>query len=163
MRLYARDPRYTFPVPVPASHEFFLSEIDYKDGFVHLSTAKQVPGTLNRFFADVPAVTLLRIEHERLAGFKRVRWEEAHGDCEWTASLRTGPPESGCRGRRWLCEGTELAEGRTVSLRLTAAFPHLFAHLEGENVESVKEVHRREGEKGWDAALTDKDIEQWLV
>ena len=84
--MYAPDPRYTFPVPVPASHEFFLSEIDYKDGFVHLSTAKQVPGTLNRFFADVPAVTLLRIEHERLAGFKRVRWEEAHGDCEWFAT-----------------------------------------------------------------------------
>jgi len=50
-----------------------------------------------------------------------------------------------------------------VLRRLTAAYPHLFAHLEGENVESVKEVHRRESEKGWDEALADKEIQEWLV
>lgn len=101
---------------MPASHEFFLSEIDYKDGFVHLSTAKQVPGTLNRFFADVPAVTLLRIEHERLAGFKRVRWEEAHGDSEWAlAGLSVDSAKcDAARDRR--------LQGKTVSGRATGLF-----------------------------------------
>jgi hypothetical protein len=46
-----------------------------------MSTAAQVPGTLDRFFADVPSVTLLRMELARLAGFKRVIWERsASGD-----------------------------------------------------------------------------------
>jgi hypothetical protein len=67
--------RYTFPVPIPASHTFFLSELDYNDGFIHMSTAKQVPKTLERFFADVPSVTLLRMDYGRLSGFKRVIWE----------------------------------------------------------------------------------------
>lgn len=67
--------RYTFPIPIPASHTFFLSELDYKDGYIHMSTAKQVPKTLERFFADVPSVTLLRMDYGRLSGFKRVIWE----------------------------------------------------------------------------------------
>ncbi|ORY34304.1 hypothetical protein BCR39DRAFT_556696 [Naematelia encephala] len=124
------DTRYTFPIPIPASHSFFLSELDYKDGFVHLSTAAQVPRTLERFFSDVPAVTLLRLETARISAFKRVRWEESHGE----------------------------------------KFPHLYALLEGENIDSFKEVHRtlaKSGEKldgqglaGWGEAL--KSVDGWL-
>ncbi len=40
-------------------------------------------------------------------------------------------------------------------------FPHLHAHLEGENVESWRDVHRGEGEKGWDPAL--EGVKEWLV
>lgn len=71
--------RFTFPIPIPASHEFFLSELDLKDGFVHLSTAQQVPQTLNLFFKDVPSVVLLRLELARVGSFKRIRWEENKG------------------------------------------------------------------------------------
>ncbi|KAK1925710.1 hypothetical protein DB88DRAFT_436789 [Papiliotrema laurentii] len=118
------DPRYTFPIPIPASHTFFLSEVDYKDGFVHLSTAEQVPGTLDRFFGDVESVTLLRLELDRVAAFKRIRWEESsHG----------------------------------------GKYPHLFAHLEGENVESFKDVRKGPGEKGWAEALAKPEIKEWLV
>lgn len=70
--------RYTFPIPIPASHTFFLSELDYKDGFIHMSTSKQVPKTLERFFADVPSVTLLRADYARLSSFKRIIWEGEH-------------------------------------------------------------------------------------
>jgi uncharacterized protein (DUF952 family) len=92
------DTRYTFPIPIPASHTFFLSELDYKDGFVHLSTGKQVRPrlhastspdarqvlkTLERFFADVPAVTLLRLDADRVGAFKRIRWEGDGEESEW--------------------------------------------------------------------------------
>ena len=76
---------FTIPTPIPASHTFFLSELDYKDGFVHFSTAQQVPKTLDRFFADVPSVTVLRCELGRLSAFKRVEWE-GDGESEWSSS-----------------------------------------------------------------------------
>lgn len=72
-----RGHRFYFPQPIPASHQFFLCENDLKDGFVHMSTAQQVPGVLNRYFGDVPAVSILRIENGKLSAFKRVRWERA--------------------------------------------------------------------------------------
>lgn len=40
-----------------------------------MSTSKQVPATLNRFFADQDEVVLLRMDYKRLAGWKDVRWE----------------------------------------------------------------------------------------
>lgn len=49
-----------------------------------MSTAQQVPGVLNRFFANVPAVSILRIEYGKLSAFKRVRWDRAsNGEGEW--------------------------------------------------------------------------------
>ncbi|WVO16799.1 hypothetical protein L204_104485 [Cryptococcus depauperatus] len=67
------DPRFTFPVPIPSSHQF-LTELDLKDKLIHLSTAAQVPKTLQLFFKDVPAVTLLRVETERIAAWKKIEW-----------------------------------------------------------------------------------------
>lgn len=69
-------PRFYFPQPINSSHEFFLSELDMKDGFVHMSTKQQVPGVLKRFFADVPSVAILRIDYGRLSAFKRVSWDQ---------------------------------------------------------------------------------------
>jgi hypothetical protein len=34
--------------------------------------------------------------------------------------------------------------------------------LEGENVESIKEVHKGDGEKGWEEALAKPEIKGWL-
>lgn len=90
---------------IPASYEFPVSELDAKDGFLHFSTstqvsspsgsrrlslrsrggallirpsvAEQLAGTLNRFFADEKAVTLLKCDYGRLSGFKVVKWEQA--------------------------------------------------------------------------------------
>merc|ERR1712230_251844 len=69
------NPRFLFPTPIPASHLFTLPPLDEKDGFVHLSTAKQLPGTLSRFFAEHSEVVLLKMEYKRLSAWKDVRWE----------------------------------------------------------------------------------------
>ena len=36
-------------------------EIDQKDGFIHLSTARQLPGTLSLYFADYDSLFLLTL------------------------------------------------------------------------------------------------------
>jgi uncharacterized protein (DUF952 family) len=36
-------------------------EIDQKDGFIHLSTARQLPGTLSFYFADYDSLFLLKL------------------------------------------------------------------------------------------------------
>ncbi|KAI0402223.1 hypothetical protein F4802DRAFT_577009 [Xylaria palmicola] len=47
------------PEPIPAQYP--LSELDQKDGFVHLSTAAQIPTTAGLFFADAAALWVLRV------------------------------------------------------------------------------------------------------
>ena len=51
-----------------------VSELDRTSGFVHLSTAKQVPGTLKFFFKDHPHVYVARIPYAPLE--KDIRWED---------------------------------------------------------------------------------------
>ncbi|KAJ7499048.1 hypothetical protein FB451DRAFT_1016449 [Mycena latifolia] len=51
------------PVPDPVPEILPLSELDAASGFIHLSTAHQVPGTLKHFFADSPEVYVLRIKY----------------------------------------------------------------------------------------------------
>ncbi|GAA5991753.1 hypothetical protein JCM10908_001123 [Rhodotorula pacifica] len=117
------NPRYTFPVPIPAKHEFLPLELDAKDGYMHFSTAKQLPATLNRFFADAPVVTILKCDYGRLSAWKVIKWEQT---------------SSG------------------------ATFPHLYAQLEGENVDSHKDLVKGEGESSWDEALDKARQEGWL-
>lgn len=57
--------------------QFTLGPVDLHDGYVHLSTAAQVPGVLSRYFGDVPAVAIIRLDYGRLSAFKRVVWEKA--------------------------------------------------------------------------------------
>ncbi|KAI0472616.1 hypothetical protein GGR56DRAFT_572790 [Xylariaceae sp. FL0804] len=47
------------PDPLPA--EYPLSELDRKDGFIHLSTASQVPLTADLFFGSATALWVLKI------------------------------------------------------------------------------------------------------
>lgn len=123
-----------------SSHLFTLPPLDEKDGFVHLSTAKQLPGTLSRFFGEEDEVVLLKMDYRRLSSWKDVRWE-----------------------------GTSSGE----------AFPHLYGYgIEGEMVESFKEVRRgdasgggggdvegegREKQISWEEALRKLEQEGWLV
>jgi uncharacterized protein (DUF952 family) len=50
---------------------------DLRDGFVHLSTGAQVPGTLQRHFQREEGLWLLEIEEAVLGA--DVRWEAARG------------------------------------------------------------------------------------
>ncbi|KAI1485629.1 hypothetical protein F5X96DRAFT_659097 [Biscogniauxia mediterranea] len=56
------------PCPLPA--EYPLSELDQKDGFVHLSTATQIPTTADLFFASSARLWVLKI---RFAGNPKFR------------------------------------------------------------------------------------------
>ena len=43
-----------------------LSEVDTKDGFIHLSTAVQLAATLSLFFKDSETVFLLQLDMEKI-------------------------------------------------------------------------------------------------
>ncbi|MFO1208087.1 MAG: DUF952 domain-containing protein [Amaricoccus sp.] len=74
---------------------------DRADGFVHLSTAAQVPGTLARRFAAERDLVLLAVD----AGAAELRWEPSRGgalfphlyrplalaDVRWTRPIADGP------------------------------------------------------------------------
>ncbi|GAA98413.1 uncharacterized protein L969DRAFT_47413 [Mixia osmundae IAM 14324] len=75
--------RYYIPEPVPASFALPMTELDAKDGFVHLSTCDQVDGVLKRFYGPEyysdAQIQLVRIDYERLSAWKTVKWEQAAG------------------------------------------------------------------------------------
>jgi uncharacterized protein (DUF952 family) len=50
---------------------------DVRDGFIHLSTAAQVTGTLAKHFAGEADLVLLRVSSAELG--ERLRWEPSRG------------------------------------------------------------------------------------
>jgi len=50
---------------------------DARDGFIHLSAASQVAGTLAKYFAGQRGLVLLAVDPERLG--ERLRWETSRG------------------------------------------------------------------------------------
>jgi len=71
------------PIPVPDSYEIKPTEVDARDGYVHMSTLTQLGDTLNRFFSsdEDKVVQLLKVDYKRLNAFKVVKWEKAsNGD-----------------------------------------------------------------------------------
>lgn len=76
-------PRYVYKIlstapPVPLPHNLPLSPLDAADGFIHLSTAVQAPGTAARFFSSCQQLWLLKIPLERI--MENTRWEEGNSD-----------------------------------------------------------------------------------
>lgn len=65
------------PLPSPLPDILPSSDLDKKDGFIHLSTAKQILGTLKLIFKDDTKVYILKIWYEKVE--KDVKWEE--GSC----------------------------------------------------------------------------------
>ena len=74
-------PRYVYKVltqlasPIP--DKLPATELDQRDGFIHLSTAAQVSATVGRFYADVTSVVLIKVDYAKI----KVVWEESksHG------------------------------------------------------------------------------------
>ncbi|KAK0735657.1 hypothetical protein B0T21DRAFT_412267 [Apiosordaria backusii] len=64
------------PSPIPEAYP--LSDLDRKDGFVHLSTARQVPITSSLFFTEFKSFYILKL---RLSNFdpSTIKWDEAPG------------------------------------------------------------------------------------
>jgi len=65
------------PQPLPSALP--LSELDAKDGFVHLSTAEQASATAGRFFSTANKLWLLKIELDGIE--KNVKWEDSGSGC----------------------------------------------------------------------------------
>lgn len=59
-----------------AAGQYTGSADDRRDGFIHLSAAGQVEGTLARHFAGVNDLVLIAFEEESLEG---LRWEASRG------------------------------------------------------------------------------------
>lgn len=73
------------PSPLPA--RLPLSDLDRNDGFIHLSTSEQVPGTADTWFNSFEELWLLKIRYETLAkgidgdgevkSGAKLQWDEA--------------------------------------------------------------------------------------
>jgi len=61
------------PPPDPLPPTLPLSELDRNSGFIHLSTARQIPNTLKFFFKDEPRVYVLRLSYAKVEA--NIRWE----------------------------------------------------------------------------------------
>ncbi|KAB5554403.1 hypothetical protein GE09DRAFT_126112 [Coniochaeta sp. 2T2.1] len=76
-------PKYVYKIiptapPQPIPSPYPLSALDQKDGFVHLSTASQIPITSDLFFTAVHSFWILKL---RLSNFDAaaVKWDEVEG------------------------------------------------------------------------------------
>ncbi|ORY12926.1 hypothetical protein BCR34DRAFT_481829, partial [Clohesyomyces aquaticus] len=68
--------------PTPLPHTLPLSDLDRTDGFIHLSTSSQVPGTAEKFFAEFEELWLLKINYKELVdGSGELKWEEVGRGC----------------------------------------------------------------------------------
>ncbi|GAO46724.1 hypothetical protein SAICODRAFT_28829 [Saitoella complicata NRRL Y-17804] len=63
------------PPPSPLPPALPVSELDQNDGYIHLSTHTQVPGTASRFFASEKEVWLLKLRYEDVK--PHIRWEKS--------------------------------------------------------------------------------------
>jgi uncharacterized protein (DUF952 family) len=77
--------------PSPLPTKLPLSDLDAKDGYLHLSTSKQVPGTCDSYFSSHEELWLLKIEYKVLeegidgGGEKKqgaeLKWDEVGRGC----------------------------------------------------------------------------------
>lgn len=65
--------------PTPLPETLPLSDLDKKDGFIHLSTAAQTPKTMDLFFGECEKLWVLKLRVRDLDG--EVRWEESLPGC----------------------------------------------------------------------------------
>jgi len=95
--------------PSPLPERLPLSPLDHNDGYIHLSTAEQVPGTADKFFGDASELWLLKIKYDVLAAGTdgngqvhadnkaEVKWEDVGRGCFahfYGADLGSGNVES---------------------------------------------------------------------
>lgn len=124
------------------------SDLDTKSQFIHMSTAKQIPGTLKHFFRtssdERNVVFLLKVLWPPVFDeLGLLRWESPDAKV-------CGPREDeGFFPHLYFFDGEEPMPG---SSRLW---------LRKAEVEDIKEVVSEEGVEGWENGL--KELEKWLV
>lgn len=114
--------------PSPLPTRLPLSDLDRKDGFIHLSTAEQVPGTAAKYFSEFDHLWLLKLRYEVLE-------KGTDGD-------------GSVRGK---------GEGGKIELKWEEVERGFFAHLYGGDLgrENVLEVLRVEKGDGWEGLRLD--------
>jgi uncharacterized protein (DUF952 family) len=84
-KIYAADPTI----------QKFVSKLDQESGFIHLSTAKQVPGTADRFFSSENTLWLHKISLTEIGN--GLKWELSDGQSFphlYRTDLENALPES---------------------------------------------------------------------
>ncbi|KAL6711570.1 hypothetical protein ACN47E_004504 [Coniothyrium glycines] len=94
------------PSPLPA--RLPLSDLDRNDGYIHLSTSEQVPGTADKFFSNVAELWLLRIKYDVLAAGTDGNGNGSVNVAAQTAELRW---EENARGSFAHLYGADLGSG----------------------------------------------------
>ncbi|KAK1827839.1 hypothetical protein QBC39DRAFT_290444 [Podospora conica] len=70
----------TDPPPTPLPAEYPLSDLDAQDGFIHLSTAWQIPTTASLYFTSLTSLYLLKLRLSSLgAPPGEIKWDDAPG------------------------------------------------------------------------------------
>lgn len=113
------------PSPLPASLP--LSDLDANDGFIHLSTAAQVPGTAAAFFGGFEELWLLKVSYL--------------------------PGSSSTEGGQGKTSGEVRWEEVTVGNGEVKVFPHLFDGALGKG--NVVDVLRVERGSGWEGLVVE--------
>ena len=77
-------PKYVYKIlsktpPLPLPKAMPLSPLDAKDGFIHLSTAEQIPKTAGRFFSETTSLCLLKLPLQQIE--HSIKWEDATSGC----------------------------------------------------------------------------------
>ncbi|KAF9984792.1 hypothetical protein BGZ65_012599 [Modicella reniformis] len=121
-------PEFVYKLIAPASnfnrHDLLvpLSDLDKADGFYHLSTEVQVPGTANRFFQGTNELVILKI---RFSGIRpQVKWEAAKGEGSTGGVVSTTDP--------------------------SRIFPHVYGELFQEHIEGTILLLRNGPNEPWD-------------
>lgn len=150
-------PVTSFPVgKLPTDFNLPSSDLDQNSGFVHMSTAKQIPGTLEHFFASKSSssdsIYLLRVGYSSLLERKdaQIRWESPD------ASI-CGPREG--EGMFPHIYAIRYSMDSNDSSTANTSTKALFL-LSGESVDSVAIITSEAGEDGWHSAL--RRLGDWL-
>jgi len=89
-----------------AAGRFVGSPADSRDGFIHFSTAAQLPGTAARHFAGQSGLMLVAVDGDALGG--ALKWEPSRGG-ELFPHLHAALPLSAVL---WVCPLADEREGR---------------------------------------------------
>ncbi|KAI0090534.1 hypothetical protein BDY19DRAFT_715394 [Irpex rosettiformis] len=125
------------PTPLPTALP--ISPLDQSSGFIHLSTAPQVLGTLVHFFTSDPRVYVLRIPFARVQ--TNIKWEDPKGE---------------------VC-GDRPGEGRFPHLYngLKLGNDEVDEVVVWEREEEEEE--EKNGRKGWEEVVKKAEEDGWLV
>ncbi|RDX49932.1 hypothetical protein OH76DRAFT_1403176 [Lentinus brumalis] len=137
------------PPPAPIPPVLPLSDLDAQDGFIHLSTAAQIPITASLFFASAGELWLLKVDTRKTDGV--YRWVEGMPGCPHLYAVAPGTDAAGY-----------VVEAEASTGTGTGARTRTWADLGSANVVGSRAVKRAEGQT-WEDAFKGPRDEGWLV